>query len=981
MSNSHAEPVRMRCPRCGTDGTHQVWTVIDVTERPDLEEAARQERLWLAACGRCGAEVALPPAPLLMYRPGRSPGLLLACRREDSQDLAGTIRPLVAHLRYVPGIWQQGVGNVEYPLLGGFLRQESSPPAPAGAGEIDASLDRMADGPPNRLTLLAAWAGGLTFLERALRGVPGARHSARRSLELALKQGQALPEVYAEEKARHGLTSIRESLARLHLECAECDDDYERGLEHLRAEADAADPGSARQARILANWGEVLLTRPGGDRAADLDEAVDVLSASADCYGALGDRENRARQDLQVAKALILRCDVGRLPSALSAPEPDMTEALRRSRAAVEALTALHSSHLWAGLLALANCLMITVEPGRRAGEQRKEAIAVFRRGVELSRGRPEQLAYFHFGLANAYRQDSARPAAITHYEKALSFAGGDRLGVPPEQIQTELARLLCEQENPAEQERAAELLTGAAEQHRRAGRNRERRAVLRELADLRLGQQRWRAAAEVYEQAWRADESLFGSVRTAAGRRSELIAAGRMHSRWSYALLRDGRPQDAQIVLERGRTRGLRQFVASTAAADSGARSEASILADLRSAAPAGGALVTLVVTAAGGAATVVPAGTARIGPEHVVRLDTFDDDQAQSLLQSRAKVIGVSDEEFVAHFFTRSFVSSGRIRIDDTAPDMPALQDRLWTLAGRAIEEALVRLGLPDDAPVRLLPGGGLSLLPWPVAAPAGRSHDVWLSRRPIDVAPSAFAVRTARAAAGRASGDPDAGLLVVADPTGDLPATRAEAALIAGSAPPGTVTVLTGPAASPAALIAHLARRRPRLLHLACHAHYDWDDPQQSRLHLAGGSLGMDEVSAIAAGGRLDTVVLSSCDTAVATAGPLADELLGWPVMFLQAGVTTVVSTLWRVHDVVAALLMAELHHRLAAGEPAVEALRRAQLWLRDADREAVRQRLAPHSGAVADLRSEIEAEWNGDRPFADPIHWAAFTLIAC
>jgi hypothetical protein len=90
------------------------------------------------------------------------------------------------------------------------------------------------------------------------------------------------------------------------------------------------------------------------------------------------------------------------------------------------------------------------------------------------------------------------------------------------------------------------------------------------------------------------------------------------------------------------------------------------------------------------------------------------------------------------------------------------------------------------------------------------------------------------------------------VVADPTGDLPSARAEAAVIAGPSTP----LLIGAQATPGAFRAALARDRPRVLHLACHAHYDWDNAAGSRLRLHGGDIGMDEMLDALAGGGAET-----------------------------------------------------------------------------------------------------------------------------
>jgi CHAT domain-containing protein len=116
-------------------------------------------------------------------------------------------------------------------------------------------------------------------------------------------------------------------------------------------------------------------------------------------------------------------------------------------------------------------------------------------------------------------------------------------------------------------------------------------------------------------------------------------------------------------------------------------------------------------------------------------------------------------------------------------------------------------------------------------------------------------------------------------------------------------------------------------------------------------------------------------------------------GLPMGFLFAGARSVVSTLWTVYDLSAALLMDRYHQELR-GENATPAgaLRRASQWLRKEIRNGEDLR-----GVGEDLLSRVPAEWawqNADRiehcrkvlaeraeehqadpPFAEPLHWAS------
>ncbi len=116
-------------------------------------------------------------------------------------------------------------------------------------------------------------------------------------------------------------------------------------------------------------------------------------------------------------------------------------------------------------------------------------------------------------------------------------------------------------------------------------------------------------------------------------------------------------------------------------------------------------------------------------------------------------------------------------------------------------------------------------------------------------------------------------------------------------------------------------------------------------------------------------------------------------GLPMGFLFAGARSVVSTLWKVFDVSAALLMDRYHAELAkGGSTPVGALRRASQWLRKEIRngtelkaagEALLRRVSEewartHADDLEDCRSmlaQLAAEHPDDPPFASPIHWAS------
>jgi tetratricopeptide (TPR) repeat protein len=112
---------------------------------------------------------------------------------------------------------------------------------------------------------------------------------------------------------------------------------------------------------------------------------------------------------------------------------------------------------------------------------------------------------------------------------------------------------------------------------------------------------------------------------------------------------------------------------------------------------------------------------------------------------------------------------------------------------------------------------------------------------------------------------------------------------------------------------------------LAHLACHGRLRVDNPMLSSLDLADGALTVFDLE------KLDippaVVVLAACDvgTAAVSAG---DELLGLTAALHGAGTDVVIASLVPVPDEGVVALMLDLHHGLAAGRPAAEALARAR-----------------------------------------------------
>jgi len=121
--------------------------------------------------------------------------------------------------------------------------------------------------------------------------------------------------------------------------------------------------------------------------------------------------------------------------------------------------------------------------------------------------------------------------------------------------------------------------------------------------------------------------------------------------------------------------------------------------------------------------------------------------------------------------------------------------------------------------------------------------------------------------------------------------------------------------------------------RYLHLASHGIFDPKNPLTSALLLSkdsanDGALTVGELYDLRL--NADLVTLSACETAL---GKVAngDDVVGFTRGFLYAGASSIVSSLWKVHDEATSLLMQEFYSRLQSTNKR-DALRQAQLKLK-------------------------------------------------
>jgi CHAT domain-containing protein/predicted TPR repeat methyltransferase len=85
MPISHAQPITLTCPACGTSHTADIWLIVAPDERPDLVEQIRNGTLHTATCPQCGQTRTLD-APLLIFRPTAASPILFSPAQQTTSE-------------------------------------------------------------------------------------------------------------------------------------------------------------------------------------------------------------------------------------------------------------------------------------------------------------------------------------------------------------------------------------------------------------------------------------------------------------------------------------------------------------------------------------------------------------------------------------------------------------------------------------------------------------------------------------------------------------------------------------------------------------------------------------------------------------------------------------------------------------------------------------------------------------------------------
>jgi CHAT domain-containing protein len=309
-----------------------------------------------------------------------------------------------------------------------------------------------------------------------------------------------------------------------------------------------------------------------------------------------------------------------------------------------------------------------------------------------------------------------------------------------------------------------------------------------------------------------------------------------------------------------------------------------------------------------------------------------------AMAVTRTSVHVYALADQTSI-----ESAVSGYRNRLQTGKKD-DALGARLYDVLLRPVLE------LRDKSQLIIVPDGNLHLLPFDALVHADK---YLLATHTVSVAPSAtvLGILRARGTPTQATALPFLGVAGWTDTSSmttgfvraifplnkdrlvPLPESKEEVESIASILPKPS-TILLGSDATEARFKS-LPLAEYNVLHFALHGYVDEEYPDRSALILApprkqgneDGLLQVREIRTLHLNANL--VTLSACNTGV---GPVGEAGVANLVnAFIEAGATSVVSTLWEVEDRSTEKLMTDFYENLAEHKPKATALRQAQLDL--------------------------------------------------
>jgi len=537
-----------------------------------------------------------------------------------------------------------------------------------------------------------------------------------------------------------------------------------------------------------------------------------------------------------------------------------------------------------------------------------------------------------------------------------------------------------------------------------------ECRQTARNLGNLYFEQRNWEAVTVAYTNALAAAEILYQSCILLDGKAAELAETADLPRRTAYALARSGHLKAAVLGLEQGRARGLSESLDRDRADLNQLQELAPTLYDQYQ------SLTTQLRnlenqqrdrTTSDDRQSLTPEALRETaialrqqldsllqeirhvpGYEIFLALPTFNDVQRAVPSERPLVYLVPTPAGGLALIVTTQDIQS--IWLDDLTETNLVDLLKTWFAAYRrsqsdrqawfaAIDSVTRQLWEPLMAPLihqikahnfhqaTLIPAGLLSFLPLHAAwvedttCPTGRRYA--LDDIHFTYAPNAKSLTAAEAIVDRVQSD---SILAIDNPSQDLTNSGREITCAIDSFPLLQRTVLRHADATMEKVRSHLSKAA--IVHFSCHGTANLTDPLNSGLVMSDGLLTLRDILALNLAERsgIRLAILSACETGLSGIEN-ADEAISLPTGLLQAGVAGVVASLWSVADLSTMLLLTKFYD-LWRGEkslPPNQALRQAQIWLRDTT-----------EGEIAPLL-EQRTSTPSNRLFAHPYYWSAFS----
>ena len=180
---------------------------------------------------------------------------------------------------------------------------------------------------------------------------------------------------------------------------------------------------------------------------------------------------------------------------------------------------------------------------------------------------------------------------------------------------------------------------------------------------------------------------------------------------------------------------------------------------------------------------------------------------------------------------------------------------------------------------------------------------------------------------------------------------------------------------------------------IFHFTGHGAYNQHQPQNSSLTLTGKEqITAQEISQLNLK-SYQLISLAACETAITGKETIDTEYVGLVSGFLEAGATSVLSTLWTVEEISSAWLMIRFYQFYLDKKNPALALKQAQEWLQTVTYPELKIWLEPlrskikdsHPSVYAylqdfirDIQQDSDKMKTNHRPYKDPYYWAAFTV---